>query len=100
MANGLLTRQRYQERPARFEYRLAKKGIDLYPVIVLMMRWGDRWLDEGKGAPLLLRHKLCGKVSRPVTICDCCGAPISAHDMEWSPGRGARTPRSRSKPAR
>jgi len=88
VANGLLDRLQYSERPPRFEYRLTEKGLDLYPLIVLMMRWGDRWLDEGKGAPLLLTHKACGKVSHPVVICDCCGKPITAHEMEWRAGRG------------
>jgi len=96
VANGLLTRHRYQERPARSEYRLASKGRDLYPVIVMMMRWGDRWLDEGRGPPLLLEHTPCGRISRPVVVCDCCGAPVAADDMAWRPGPGARAPRSRS----
>lgn len=90
VVNDLLEKRRYQERPPRFEYRLTEKGIDLYPAIVLQMRWGDRWLDQGRGAPLLLVHKKCGKVSRPVLICDCCGKPIAAHDMGWKPGPGAK----------
>src|SRR5262249_17733723 len=78
VANGLLARTQYQVRPTRFEYRLTEKGLDLYPAIVLMMRWGDRWLDEGRGAPLLLTHGPCGRVTRPVLVCDVCGASITA----------------------
>jgi DNA-binding HxlR family transcriptional regulator len=89
VTNGLLERIPYSERPPRFEYRLTEKGLDLFPLIVLMMRWGDRWLDDGQGAPLLLVHKTCGKVSHPRVICDCCGEPITARDMEWRAGRGA-----------
>lgn len=89
VTNGLLERIQYSERPPRFEYRLTEKGLDLFPLIVLMMRWGDRWLDEGKGAPLQLVHKTCGKVSQPYVVCDCCGEPITARDMEWRAGRGA-----------
>lgn len=90
VVHDLLEKRPYQKRPPRFEYRLTEKGIDLYPAIVLLMRWGDRWLDEGKGAPLLLVHRKCGKVSRPRLVCDCCGKPISAHDMDWKPGPGAK----------
>lgn len=89
VANGLLEKRLYQERPPRFEYRLTDKGVGLYPAIVLIMRWGDRWLDEGKGAPLLLVHRGCGKVSRPVLVCDRCAEPITARDMDWRPGPGA-----------
>jgi hypothetical protein len=55
-----------------------------------MMRWGDRWLDEGKGAPLLLVHETCGKVSRPVLVCDRCHEPVEARTMKWRPGPAGR----------
>lgn len=89
VANGLLQRHQYLERPPRFEYGLTEKGVDLYPAIVLLMRWGDRWLDEGKGPPLLLMHRPCGKVSQPVLVCDQCAEPVNARDMDWKPGPGA-----------
>src|SRR3954462_7637079 len=41
---GLLERQPYQERPPRYEYRLTEKGIELWPAIVALMKWGDRYL--------------------------------------------------------
>ena len=89
VAHGILERVRYQERPPRSEYRLTDKGLDLYPVIVLMMRWGDRWLDGGRGAPLRLRHLPCGHDMRPHLTCDGCGAPVEAREVEWRRGRGA-----------
>src|SRR3954462_7920189 len=39
---GILRRVRYQERPERFEYRLTRKGVDLWPILVALMKWGDR----------------------------------------------------------
>src|SRR4051812_29482724 len=39
---GILRRARYQERPERFEYRLTSKGVDLWPVLVSLMHWGNR----------------------------------------------------------
>src|SRR5438094_9860809 len=42
--NGVLERRRYSERPDRYEYRLTDKGRDLYPVVVSLLRWGDRWM--------------------------------------------------------
>jgi DNA-binding HxlR family transcriptional regulator len=90
VANGILAKRQYQERPPRFEYRLTEKGRDLYPGIVLMMRWGDRWLDEGKGTPLLLVHQPCGKVSRPVLVCDRCHERVDVRAMTWRPGPGGK----------
>src|SRR3954469_23934976 len=39
---GVLERRRYQERPERFEYRLTDKGLELWPVMVRLLQWGDR----------------------------------------------------------
>src|SRR5947209_3973489 len=45
VGEGLLERRKYQDGPARYEYRLTEKGRDFYPVLAAMIRWGDRWLD-------------------------------------------------------
>lgn len=91
VAHGLLTRNLYRDKPPRFEYRLTEKGEDLYPAIVLLMRWGDRWLDEGKGAPLELIHKPCQSPTRPVLTCDVCKAPVAARDIAWQLGPGSKS---------
>ena len=41
---GILERRQYSEHPARFEYHLTEAGRDLYPVIMTLMRWGDKYL--------------------------------------------------------
>ena len=46
---GVLERVRYQERPRRFEYRLTEKGIDLWPTVVALMQWGDRYAAPADG---------------------------------------------------
>src|SRR3954462_5281622 len=38
---GYLERSLYRERPARYEYRLTEKGIDLWPVLFMLMRFGN-----------------------------------------------------------
>ena len=57
VAAGVLERVRYQERPPRFEYRLTEKGRDLYPVLVSLVRWGDRWMAGEAGPPVELIHR-------------------------------------------
>lgn len=44
VADGLLVRERYQQRPDRYEYRLTEKGRDLLPVLRAAKSWSDRWL--------------------------------------------------------
>jgi DNA-binding HxlR family transcriptional regulator len=84
----LLERRKYQDRPERFEYVLTPKGRDFYPVLAAMLAWGDRWLDGGKGAPVLLRHRTCGKVTHAEVVCAECGEELQARDMTVEPGPG------------
>ena len=59
---GLLEREDYREpgQRTRQRYRLTEKGADLFPVLVALMQWGDRWLDDA-GGPVHLRHAGCGE---------------------------------------
>ncbi|MEU1365949.1 winged helix-turn-helix transcriptional regulator [Streptomyces sp. NPDC005803] len=41
---GVLSREPYQERPARFEYRLTPRGRALLPVLIALQDWGDAWV--------------------------------------------------------
>jgi DNA-binding HxlR family transcriptional regulator len=78
---GILARRRYSEHPARFEYWLTEAGRELYPVILTLMRWGDRHLAGPDGPPLVLEHD-CGHRLVAQVVCEACGEPVSA--------RGAR----------
>ena len=80
---GILRRETYSERPPRHEYRLTARGRDLWPVIIAMKGWGDRWLDAGDGAPpVAITHKACGHAVVPHTTCPDCGEVMHAHDAE------------------
>jgi DNA-binding HxlR family transcriptional regulator len=83
---GILRRRLYQERPERHEYRLTAKGLDLYPVLLALMQWGDRYkVDE---PPVTLVHKACGEAARPRMACGSCAEPIGYFDLraEYAPG--------------
>jgi DNA-binding HxlR family transcriptional regulator len=88
VAQDLLERRMYQDRPKRYEYRLTPKGRDFYPVLAAIVAWGDRWLDRGKGAPVLLRHKACGKITHAEVVCAECGEPLDPREMRVEVGPG------------
>ncbi len=75
----ILERVQYAEHPARFEYRLTEAGRDLYPVIVTLMNWGDRHLDDGTGPPLVIEHNGDHPLA-PQLVCQDCGEPVHARD--------------------
>jgi DNA-binding HxlR family transcriptional regulator len=87
--HGILERRLYQERPERYEYRLTEKGRDLYPVVVAIMRWGDRHTAGDAGAPVVLVHERCGHLADPYLACAHCGEEIDAREMRPEPGPGA-----------
>ncbi len=94
--HGVLERRKYQEKPARFEYRLTEKGLDLYCVIMSLVAWGDRWMDEGEGRPLEHIHQECGHVMAPVQVCSECGEPIHAKNVRVRLGPALRGKARRS----
>jgi HxlR-like helix-turn-helix len=84
--DGVLNRVPYDKRPRRFEYRLTEKGLDLYPLIVTMTEWGDRWMAGRAGVPVELVHRPCGLTIKPKLICPRCELKIDAPDMSARPG--------------
>lgn len=86
---NILERRLYQSRPDRYEYRLTDKGRDLYPVIIGLLRWGDKWAMGKQGPPMVLTHQACGHDATPVLACPECGEEVGARDMtfRWRPRR-------------
>ncbi|WP_284268433.1 winged helix-turn-helix transcriptional regulator [Bradyrhizobium iriomotense] len=86
---GVLRRSPYQESPTRYEYILTQKGLDLYPVVMAIVHWGDTHMVDERGRPMLHEHKSCGKVFDPVLVCSECGEPIVAKEVHVHAGPGA-----------
>jgi DNA-binding HxlR family transcriptional regulator len=87
--HGVLLKVAYQDRPPRFEYRLTEKGLDLYPVIMAVVNFGDRHYAGDAGAPLLYNHRACGCDFHPVMTCSECHAPVTARDVKTRAGPGS-----------
>jgi DNA-binding HxlR family transcriptional regulator len=85
---GVLDKVAYQQRPARYEYRLTEKGLDLWPVLVTLMHFGDRYYAPD-GPPIVLTHRDCGGAVDAHRICERCGARLSARDVRAHEGPGA-----------
>jgi DNA-binding HxlR family transcriptional regulator len=69
---GVLARVPYQPEGERqrHEYRLTPKGLDLYPALVALMEWGDRYLGDGGVPPMGLRHRDCEAPVHLALVCD------------------------------
>jgi len=86
---GILERRPYSERPPRYEYFLTEKGLDLWPTIVALEAWGDRWEPGPDGPPLVIVHKGCGGEIDDRRICGRCGEHLTVRDTRAEPGPGA-----------
>jgi DNA-binding HxlR family transcriptional regulator len=84
--HGVLRRVPYQTRPRRDEYILTQKGLDLHPIIMAIVHWGDVHMVDERGRPVLHRHKLCGKTFDPVMVCSECGETLSPKAVQVHPG--------------
>jgi DNA-binding HxlR family transcriptional regulator len=87
--HGVLERRLYQEHPPRSEYRLTEKGLALWPTMVALMQWGNRYASLPDGPPVLLEHRGCGGAVDEHRICETCGARLSVRDVRALPGPGA-----------
>jgi DNA-binding HxlR family transcriptional regulator len=88
----LLRKVPYQDagQRTRHEYRLTGKGLDLYPVLVALMEWGDRHALGSAGPQVLLRHRDCGEPVRLQLACEAGHILESAREVTPVPGPGAR----------
>ncbi len=89
---AILERAPYQQpgSRSRFEYRLTDKGHEIFPVLMALLEWGDRWTADPAGPAVDITHRGCGQ---PVSLTMTCAAdhgPLTVRDIEAKPGPGAR----------
>ncbi|MDI2127106.1 winged helix-turn-helix transcriptional regulator [Yinghuangia seranimata] len=77
-AAGIIERRPYQDRPARFEYHLTPAGQDLKPVLQLLARWGDTWLDADP--PVAYTHH--DHDLEATLMCRTCGDEVTPHTVQ------------------
>ncbi len=80
---GLIRQRAYPSTPPRNEYRVTRKGVEYYPVLLMLLRWGDRYYVSPEGPPVLLKHKRCGHALSPQVVCSYCRQPITPDDVEF-----------------
>jgi DNA-binding HxlR family transcriptional regulator len=85
---GLLVRRQYQSKPARDEYLLSEKGLDLLPVLMALAAWGNRWLAPG-GAWIVPVDLESGAPIEPILVDRRTARPLRAGDVGLVAGPGA-----------
>jgi len=92
VTEGLMAKVSYSERPPRYEYELTEKGRAFWDVLAAMWRWGDDWLWEKGGAPVMLVDHESGREVRPAVVDEHTGERLDMRRLRMvaKPGRGLR----------
>jgi DNA-binding HxlR family transcriptional regulator len=78
---GIMDRVCYNVRPPRYDYRLTARGRQMWPILITIWAWEQRWVDvPGRSLPGL-RHTTCGRVFQPVLVCRACHVPTEARHV-------------------
>jgi DNA-binding HxlR family transcriptional regulator len=84
---GVLYKTPYQQSPLREEYRLTDKGLELHPIVMTLVGWGNRHMSDSCGAPIIHIHKPCGHSMLHVTVCSHCGEKVEAKNVKVEVGK-------------
>jgi len=88
-ADEIVGRHRYNERPPRYEYKLTNKGLDLYPLLLSLKSWGEKWggYEHGEEAALVIIHRKCGHATSLKLVCSSCDESFNPKEMSVTLGR-------------
>jgi DNA-binding HxlR family transcriptional regulator len=76
---GIIERQPYSEHPPRHEYHLTQAGRELFPVMLALREWGDKWAVP---SPSIATRHACGHLLEVDRVCRHCGGPVTRESVE------------------
>jgi len=85
---GILDKPSSETSSGTGAYRLTAKGLDLFWVVLMLLRWESTWSEVGRSVKVELIHTPCGHAATPVPSCAHCGDAFSTETVHWTPGPG------------
>ena len=70
------------------DYRLTAKGRDLFPMLIFLVQWSDRWMKKKGGPRLNVAYGETGEPVEPVQVRTASGMVVTATLAKVSEGRG------------
>ncbi|MFZ6657781.1 winged helix-turn-helix transcriptional regulator [Undibacterium sp. TJN19] len=90
LEQGIIERQADSKDKRVWRYCLSERGRDLYPVLLALTAWGDKWASPEDQVPLHIRHLGCSHITAAVPACAVCGEVLHLHELVFEPGPGGR----------
>jgi DNA-binding HxlR family transcriptional regulator len=78
---GLVCREQYDNKPARYEYRLSEAGDQLFGLLHLMRDWGDRYVRDDPENIVVFRHD-CGAKLDIELRCGACEDTLTSDSIK------------------
>jgi DNA-binding HxlR family transcriptional regulator len=87
--HGILERAAARPDSERQAYRLTRQGRELFPVLVALTQWGDKWvLGPGKEPVRILDAETDAPI-QPIAVQSRTGRYLEVNDVRFAPGPGA-----------
>lgn len=86
--NGIMIREEVGVRGQRQEYVLTERGEGLFPILMAMQQWGDRWIYGQEEAPVVLYDTRTGEELAPIAVANESGESVTHHHVAIKPGPG------------
>ncbi|MFZ6744457.1 winged helix-turn-helix transcriptional regulator [Undibacterium sp. JH2W] len=90
MEQGIVERKSDTQDKRVWRYSLTQQGRDLYPVLLALTAWGDKWRTAEGQQPLLIRHQQCGHITSVIPACVVCKEELKLDDLQYEPGPGGQ----------
>ena len=84
----IIIKRPLMDAPKSHHYVLTHKGVELFPVVLMLYRWEREWGVAEARRQLQIKHETCGNVLEPQTMCGACGEAFELSDVSWRPGPG------------
>ena len=80
--HGILAREPDPVDRRKIAYRLTDKGLDLLPVLISLRQWGEKWLSEMPGNPVLVDARNRRPI-QTIAVRAADGRALALGEMEW-----------------
>jgi DNA-binding HxlR family transcriptional regulator len=88
----ILEKRALDDSARHFEYRLTRKGRDLWVVLTALRLWSDKWVFGKGNEPHVARERETGRTVRRLLAVDGRGQPIDARKLLLVPSSETRVP--------
>lgn len=86
---GIFERKKSAVDKRSWEYHLSELGLELYPILIGLLQWGEKYAPGEGGERLRLLEKSTGKPIRGAVVLSADGQALGPRDVRFEPGPGA-----------